>query len=228
MITNRIKLIASFVNSDVVAEVGADHGYTTKYLFDTNKIEFAALTDISDKSLQKARDNFKNCKYSNQVCFAVGDGLQALTQINDSVKNNKIEQIIIAGMGAKEIISILKQNKSYQNFVLQPQKNVVDLRKFLIQNNYRIKKDVMVKDGKIFYNVLQVVKNKFKTQKLTKRQLMFGLSNIKSPNKDFCEYLNFKINQYSQILKNSNSKQIQYKFLLIQKELDKINKKHVD
>jgi len=228
MITNRIKLIASFVNSDVVAEVGADHGYITKYLFDTNKIEFAALTDISDKSLQKARDNFKNCKYSNQVCFAVGDGLQALTQINDSVKNNKIEQIIIAGMGAKEIISILKQNKSYQNFVLQPQKNVVDLRKFLIQNNYRIKKDVMVKDGKIFYNVLQVVKNKFKTQKLTKRQLMFGLSNIKSPNKDFCEYLNFKINQYSQILKNSNSKQIQYKFLLIQKELDKINKKHVD
>lgn len=228
MITNRIKLIASFVNSDVVAEVGADHGYITKYLFDTNKIEFAALTDISDKSLQKARDNFKNCKYSNQVCFAVGDGLQALTQINDSVKNNKIEQIIIAGMGAKEIISILKQNKSYQNFVLQPQKNVVDLRKFLIQNNYRIKKDVMVKDGKIFYNVLQVVKNKFKTQKLTKRQLMFGLSNIKSPNKDFCEYLNFKINQYSQILKNSNSKQIQNKFLLIQKELEKINKKHVD
>lgn len=226
MITKRICQIASFVNKHVVAEVGADHGYITKYLFDTKKIKYAALTDISSSSLQKARDNFSSAKYANKVCFSVGDGLKALDIIENCVNNKKIEQVIIAGMGAKEIISILNQNSNFEHFVLQPQKNVVELRHFLLNNNYKIKKDVMVKDGKIFYNVICAQKVKNKTQKLTKRQLFFGLTNIKNPNEDFIEYLRFKKEQYSSILKDAKSKDIKTKLTLIEKELNKIEQKH--
>ena len=229
MITKRIKQIAAFVNKNVVAEIGADHGYITKYLFDIKKIKFAALTDISANSLQKARDNFSKTKYANKVCFSVGDGLQALQNVNNSINNKKVEQIIIAGMGAREIISILSQNTNFEHFVLQPQKNVVELRQFLINNNYKIKKDIMVKDGKIFYNVISAQKMQNCTQKLTKRQLFFGLTNTKQPNSDFCEYLNFKNLQYTQILNNSNSKSncknIQSKLALIKRELKKIEQK---
>ncbi|MBQ3047553.1 MAG: SAM-dependent methyltransferase [Clostridia bacterium] len=227
MVTNRIKLIASFVNKDVVAEIGADHGYITKYLFDTKKIKYAVLTDISSKSLQKAKDNFNILSYCNKVCFCVGDGLTALNALTD-IDISDISQIIIAGMGAKEIISILQQNKIYKNFVLQPQKNAIDLRIFLTKNGYRIKKDVMVKDGKIFYNVLHVVSNTSKPQKLTKRQLMFGLTNLKRPNKYFYEYLNFKKDQYMQILTNANSKEIKIKYNLIKKELDRLANFSID
>lgn len=226
MITKRICQIAAFVNKQVIAEVGADHGYITKHLFDTKKIKYAALTDISSSSLQKARDNFKNSKFANKVCFSVGDGLRALDSINNSVNNKKVEQIIIAGMGAKEIISILSQNSNFEHFVLQPQKNIVELRNFLIENNYKIKKDVMVKDGKIFYNVISTQKVQKNTQKLTKRQLFFGLTNTKNPNENFIEYLKFKKEQYSNILKEASSKDIKMKLALIEKELNKIEQKH--
>lgn len=225
----RIEQIAKFVNKKFVAEIGADHGYITKHLFDTKKISKAVLTDISANSLQKARTNLKGNKYLNKVFFAVGDGFKALENIeNCNNQNIEIEQIIIAGMGAKEIINILTEDNNYQNFVLQPQKNVLELRQFLVKNNYKIKKDVMVKEDKIYYNIISAQKVENAHQHLTKRQLFFGLTNTKKPSKDFCDYLTFKANQYSQILKETNSRQIQTKLNLIQKELEIISKKQIN
>lgn len=226
MNSKRIEQIAKFVNKKYIAEIGADHGYITKYLLDSKKISKAVLTDISANSLQKARANLGNKKYLNKVFFAVGDGLEAFENIESKEnKNFNIEQIIIAGMGAKEIIAILNKNIQFEHFVLQPQKNVLELRNFLTANNYQIKKDVMVKDGKIFYNIISAQKREQIKQHLTKRQLYFGLTNTKKPNEDFVDYLNFKFNQYNQILSNAKSKDIQKKLNLIKRELNIIKNK---
>ena len=135
--SNRINQIGLFVSKRVVAEVGADHGFITKNLFETKKIDFAYLTDISEKCLQKSINNFKNTPYNCK--FLVGDGLEALK--NEDFKNSpKPEEIIIAGMGGNEIIKILqnKEANKFNFFVLQPQKNVVELRKFLQERNFLI------------------------------------------------------------------------------------------
>lgn len=191
-LTKRISEIANNVTKKVVCEVGADHGYITYQLFLENKVKFAYLTDISDKSLQKAKSLFKNSNFNKKVTFAVGNGLEALSQIDRSLLiKNPIQQIIIAGMGGKEIIQILAKNKFYTHFVLQPQKNVVDLRKFLIQNNYHITKDKVVKDGKMFYDVLVVTKKDIPC-KLSQNQLLFGKTNLKTMHQDFIDYLEYK------------------------------------
>ena len=198
--SNRINQICSFVTKRVVAEVGADHGFITKNLFDSKKIDFAYLTDISEKCLKKAVDNFKNTTYNCK--FLVGDGLKALQ--NEKFESlPKPQEIIIAGMGGNEIIKILQDNEAnkFNFFVLQPQRNVVELRKFLQNNNFLIKEDFLVKDGKIYYNVLKVERTK-KTNKLTENEILFGKTNLVCYNPDFESYIQFEIEKNEEILKN--------------------------
>lgn len=206
-LSNRISEIAKGVNKKVVCEIGADHGYITYQLFSEKKIKFAYLTDISDKSLQKAKKLFETSKFASKVAFGVGDGLEAVEEIDQNLLiKNPIEQIVIAGMGGKEIIQILSKNSIYNNFVLQPQKNVVDLRKFLIQNNYSIKKDKIVKDGKMFYDVL-VVEKSDKPCKLLQNQILFGKTNLKTMHQDFIDYLEYKKRVIEDILQKKDIKE---------------------
>lgn len=214
MINLRINAICDCVDKTVVAEIGADHGYITKQLFNQNKIEFAYLTDISKKCLQKAVDNFNK---NTQCMFCVGNGLQALKQENIWINNSKKQdinpqQIIIAGMGGNEIIQILSQSeaKQYSNFVLQPQRNVVELRKFLVDNNYEILSDTLVREGKIFYFVIKTKKTDKKSS-LTQDELLFGKTNLTHPNKYFLEYLEYEEEKLSNILKNKKVKDIEVK-----------------
>lgn len=211
--TKRIEKIANFVNCNVVAEIGADHGYITKYLFENNKIEYAYLTDISEQSLNKAVKNFSK-KYNKKVSFLVGDGLEVF---NKPLKPQP-KQIIIAGMGGKEIIKILSKNTSFNNFVLQPQKNVLEVRNFLISNNYKILKDEIVKSGKIYYFVIQAKKS-LKPQKLTKNQLMFGKTNLKEYPQDFISYLQDESIKNKKILNVKFVKEIFNKQTAIEKIL---------
>ena len=228
--SQRIQTICSFVDKSVVAEIGADHGYITKLLFEQNKIQNAYLTDISAKCLQKAIDGYKNKSYFNKTKFLVGDGLEALQQKNCILNENafsdkNIEQIIIAGMGGNEIIKILSNltyNK-YSNFVLQPQRNVVELRKFLQDNNYLIEFDTITSEGKLFYNVIKAKKSNKKVV-LTDDQIIFGKTNLTESNEHFIKYVNYELSKLQEIFEKGNkSEQIKQ---LIKKftQMAKINK----
>lgn len=215
--SNRISTICSLVDKKIIAEIGADHGYITLNLFQNAKIDFAFLTDISDNSLQKARDNFSQSNLSNNVMFLVGDGLKVFENIQKENNCKKPEQIIIAGMGGNEIIKILQNNKySFENFILQPQRNVIELRHYLQENFFEIKKDIITKDGKLFYNVLKV--EKVKTKKLlNNKELLFGKTNLQTKNPVFRDYLVYELDKlqgYSKHTKEVESKIIQIKEVL--------------
>lgn len=228
----RIQEICNQVNSKVIAEVGCDHAYITKELLDNGKIDFAYLTDISEKCLEKAIINLR--KYKKHTHFCVGNGLMALNNTvlqqqeeiynkvlphvlvtlknRDKVDKNvvkafskvkednypNIEQIIIAGMGGQEIIKILDQNDNclYNNFILQPQKNIIELRIYLQENNYEILKDELVQEGKMFYFIINAKKVNKKPTPLSIFQLYFG-----SPtNKENLEnYLNYELEKRKKI-----------------------------
>lgn len=218
--SNRISTICSLVDKKIIAEIGADHGYITLNLFQNAKIDFAFLTDISDNSLQKARDNFSQSNFSNNVMFLVGNGLEVFENIQKENNYKKPEQVIIAGMGGNEIIKILQNNKySFDNFVLQPQRNVVDLRHYLQENFFEIKDDVITKDGKLFYNVLKV--EKVKTKKLlTNKELVFGKTNLQTKSKIFKDYLVYELDKLQGYSKHT--KEVENKIILIKEVLKEI------
>jgi len=90
-------------------------------------------------------------------------------------------------MGGMEIIKILENNPfKMKNFVLQPMRDTVKLREYLIENNYRIIYDFLIFDEGIFYNVLKVTKGKSNLKPL---EIYFGKDNFDFNTQIFKEYL---------------------------------------
>ena len=183
---SRLNKIYEMVDCPIIADIGTDHGKLVGQLFIDGKIEKAYLTDKSAKSLEKAKTLMQDLGLLDKSTFIVSDGFDNMQGIVDNY------QAIIAGMGGEEIIKVLSKIKDKQNinsFVLQPQKNVVNLREYLVSNGYKIEQDVVVKDGTQFYFVIKAI---FGKDSLSYEELYFGRTNIADYSQDFLEYLNYK------------------------------------
>lgn len=193
----RLNALCQLVTEKIVADVGSDHGFVPKMLLQQHKCNFVYVTDISQKCVQKAKNNLQG--YEGFTRFITCNGLESLLDVDPLP-----QQILVAGMGSREIIKIIKQDKYkvFNNFILQPQKNIQELRIFLQDNCFDIKKDFILQEGKIFYNILQITRIDRK-KILTPEQIMFGKTNLESPTKDFENYLSFKIDRLTSILQKT-------------------------
>ncbi len=189
-ISKRMQEIVNLVDKRRVCDIGCDHGKIIAKLFIDKKIDFAIISDISEKCVLKAKnllDSMGVVDYAMQV----GDGLSV---INDE---DKIEQVIISGMGGLEIIKILSNSKNkFSSLILQPQRNEVDMKKYLIKNGYNIVFDKIIQDDK-FYNVVkaEVCSDTNEVNKESSEiNLYFGKNNylnVSRPNPDFVNYINY-------------------------------------
>lgn len=178
-------------NSKRIADVGCDHGKVLGCLVDNYNPEFVIASDISAPSAFKAQ---KLLQKQDKVKFdvRVGDGFSTLTN------NDNLDLIIVSGLGGLEIISILTNcNIKVPKLILQPQNNVVKLRRYLNQSHYSILKDFVIREKHMFYTILEVVPNKL--QKLSEQQLKYGVF-IDNPDENLINYLNFIKSEYQKRL----------------------------
>lgn len=167
--------------TNIIADIGCDHGYVTSELVLENKAKMVVATEKSKDCLLKAVALADSINISPFISFRLGDGFEALT------KYDKINCAVIAGMGGMEIIKILqKRPHKLTNFVLQPMTDVVALRQYLIENNLQIVVDKLVKEKDKFYNVITVTKGK---NKLADLEIYFGRTNFTDNYQLFYEYL---------------------------------------
>lgn len=184
-------------SSDVIADVGADHGYLSAMLAKSNRFAKVIATDISAPSLQKTSKLAKELGLT--IHTRVGDGLLVAPDATTAC---------ICGMGGYEIIKILKTKPTTQKYVLQPVQNPTELRMYLLKNNYKIVKDYVIADkGKFYYIICVNGKGKNKYSKLNK---LFGKDNIKNNQADFQMYLKNQINKLN-FLEKFDIKQIERK-----------------
>lgn len=199
----------------IVCDIATDHGYLAELLSRNENILKIIATDISQKCLDKASELIKQ-NGLDKIETRLGDGLEPIT---------KADLCVLAGIGGYEIIKILSnQNitKTGENkcnfFVLQPTKNFVEVRKFLIEKNIKIERDFIIKSGGRFYPILCVNMLEKNTTKNDLFSIYFGESNTVQ-NDDFYEFLldlktklsfleNVKINE-------GNSSDLQVKFELL-------------
>lgn len=214
----RIEAICVFVTEKIIADIGSDHGFITKNLLNKNIVDFAFVTDISLKCLDKAKDNLKDL--SSHITFIQGDGLEMFLDEKLAPKNCNFvpKQIIIAGMGGREIKKILSQDteKKFKKFILQPQKNAKELRQFLQKNKFLIMEDVLVKEGKMFYNII-VAERGDKEQNLTEMEMLFGKTNLEKPSVDFFDFINYEKQKCEIILKKKKVTSIEKKLSMLNK-----------
>lgn len=171
-------------NDDVVADIGADHGYLAVMLKNSNKFQKVIATDISTPSLDKTVALAKSLNL--EIDCRVGDGLLIAPDAT---------MACVCGMGGYEIIKILNQPSKAQKFVFQPVQNATELRCYLLKHHYKIVSDFVIEDKGKFYNIISVCSKGLNFY--TKSAKLLGRDNINFKSQDFIHYVENQIGKLS-------------------------------
>lgn len=230
---NRIRVLNQIVceiisqkslENATIADVGTDHGYLAELLSRSDNITKIIATDISKKSLEKTIQLIKQNNLT-KIETKLGDGLTPI---------DSADIVVLAGIGGYEIINMLSNQNitktggnKCEYFVLQPTKNFVELRRFLIEKNYKIERDFITKSGGKFYPIICVNLLEKNDSKGDLFCLYFGETND-IENKDFFEFLLDTKNKLEFLEKLDKNKvnndadlQVKFELLLLAKSLIK-------
>lgn len=196
-LSERLIAIANFVpNNSIVADIGTDHGYIPAYLIE-NKISKKVIgTDISKGSLDKIIEYIKELRFEDKIDTRLGDGLEV-------IKPYEVDTVIIAGMGGLLIRDILENHRkvsdSIIDFILQPMVAQKEVREYLIENNFEIIGEELVKEENKYYEIIHARKGK----SLIEKEVYYEISPILIQNKHplLKEFVDNKIATANKILK---------------------------
>lgn len=183
-LSKRLLACSQFVHSgDRVADVGCDHGYLSIYLLKNNIAASVIASDINKGPLQSAVANAQKFGVSEHIRFYLSDGVASIPR--------EFDCMIVAGMGGDTMISILEaakwlQNKQYR-LILQCQSKNAMLRQYLSDNGWVISNEIIVRDGRFLYTVMEVLWQP-DGLKLTVGQTHFSPALLKNPTEEVSEY----------------------------------------
>ncbi|MBO4419587.1 MAG: SAM-dependent methyltransferase [Oscillospiraceae bacterium] len=136
-----------------VADVGTDHGYLGIYLLRAGRCGHVIAADLREKPLASARANAAAFCVSGQMSFVLSDGLH-------NIKPGMFDTLVLAGMGGDLITRILAEASWLEDgpytLILQPQSAANDLRRWLGERGWAIRRERLVRDGRFLYAVMAV------------------------------------------------------------------------
>lgn len=143
--------------TDLVIDVGSDHGQLSAYCLDHHVTPFVIATDIHKAPALRTESYLKAMGYEKQSKTFCTDGLSG-------IELKPRTTVVIAGMGGLEIRDILSDAMKERDlfayddlrFVLQPQRSLEELRFFLAENGFSIECESITKDRGRFYSVIEV------------------------------------------------------------------------
>lgn len=172
MIDNRLKSLTKYIKSnDLVIDIGCDHALLDIYLIKQKILNNIIVSDISVNALNQGIDNIKKYNLTEQIDARCGNGLEVL---ND---NDKINTIIISGMGTNTIINILNNNylKNINKMIIQSNRDYYELRKEVIKLGFYISnEEVIFVNNKLYINIV-FIKG---TKEYSDKELKYGTKNM--------------------------------------------------
>ena len=153
-LTNRLQAIADLIEKDVmVGDIGSDHGYLITYLVEKGIIKKGIASDINEGPVKNCINTIKSYSFEDDVQVRLGGGLMPY-------QKNEIHTAVIAGMGGELIRDIIIESKAVaetvNTFILQPMTGQDVLRQWLMENNFRIDKEVIANEQDRYYQILMV------------------------------------------------------------------------
>ncbi|HHU42740.1 MAG: class I SAM-dependent methyltransferase [Bacillota bacterium] len=189
---NRLNAILNEIKAQRLADIGADHGKLIVSAVLTGRAETGIAVDISPQSLEKAKNLAKKYNVADRIEFLCSDGLEEV---------QGADCIVIAGMGANEIIKILSRKRIPDAvYITLPHQDTPYLRKYLFEENFFIKKDYIIKENQRYYSVIIFVEGK---SNYSKEELFFGKNT--PPSAAFEEYLYHRKEAIDNIISQAGS-----------------------
>lgn len=153
-LSKRLQVIANFVETtDVVVDIGCDHGLLGIYLVNQNIKVIAS--DVNNNALNQLRKNME--KYKTNIDLRLGYGL-------DTIKNGEVNTVVLAGMGTDTMVDILSKDKTkikgINKLITQSNRDNEVLRRYICKLGFYIDRESVVNEGNHFYTIIKFVKGK--------------------------------------------------------------------
>src|SRR6056297_359894 len=161
MLSRRLEKLASYVEkTDILGDIGTDHGFIPIYLLENNVTNQIIASDLNQGPLDNAKEELSQRGLVQFVDLRLGGGLEPYIP-------GEINTALIAGMGGTLIRNILEEGREHlpylEKLILQPMHGVVDLRRFLLNNGFRIVDEDLIYENNIYYEIIVAERGEVQT-----------------------------------------------------------------
>lgn len=192
--------------NNIICDIGCDHCYIAIYAIMTGLAKLAINIDINKLPLENGIKNLKAYGVYSKTKNLINDGLKGLTF------KNTIDYCIIAGMGAKTIVDIIKNKPSnvhISKYVVVCNNKPELLREYAILNNMNIDYEQIIIERtstKKYYFFLMNISSNHTAKKILKtnintKDIYIGKYIIDHITSESIEYFNDRYN-YLRNIKN--------------------------
>lgn len=145
---HRLGAIFDMVKGGTVADIGTDHALLPVALIESGRCTSGFACDIGTGPLESAGRTIAAAGLQEKIARVQADGIPP--QCNDC------DTIVIAGMGGLLMADILSRAaiSDHTQLLLQPMTKAPELRRWLIENGFCIKREQYVREGKMLYVIL--------------------------------------------------------------------------
>lgn len=210
----RINKLASLITTkqNLIVDVGSDHAHLSKILIDNELADQVINLEKHDGPLQNGIKNTSFPKYQSRIKNIKSDGLKA---IDPSLL---IDTCFICGMGGKTIVEILDNavDKKVKQYILQPNNNEAEIRKWANKNLWKVSKELIILDHDIYYEVICLSK-KEGYYPFFKQDILFGRYNIKSQEPNFINKWNDFFKAHEEIIKSKRNQELNVLYTIFKK-----------
>ena len=200
-VSKRIIKIAQYIAFDRIADIGADHGYLPIFALKSKLASSAVAADINERPLLSARENAKAAGV-NGIEFRLGYGLEALDP-------GEVDTIVIAGMGGRLIVEILRNGisvaASARQLLLSPHLDVPVVRREVHALGFSITAEDMVRDDGKYYNILDVRTSAAFEYDYSEEEYLLGRCLINTRPPVFVEFCRHMTERYDGIIEKINA-----------------------
>ncbi|CAI2603361.1 tRNA (adenine(22)-N(1))-methyltransferase [Apilactobacillus kunkeei] len=201
-LSQRLKVVADFVpQNSRVADIGSDHAYLPVYLMKQKQIEFGIASEVAKGPLDNAIQEIKAEGLSDRIDTRLADGLLSVQP------EDKIDCVTIAGMGGTLIKNILENGKSHLSgnelLILQPNVGEDRLRTCLMNNQYEISDETILREDSHTYEII-VAKKTDEPVKYTEQEIKFGPFLLKQHSDVFVEKWENEIERIEMVIDQMN------------------------
>ncbi|MGQ2282201.1 tRNA (adenine(22)-N(1))-methyltransferase [Apilactobacillus kunkeei] len=201
-LSQRLKVVADFVpQNSRVADIGSDHAYLPVYLMKQKQIEFGVASEVAKGPLDNAIQEIKAEGLSDRIDTRLADGLLSVQP------EDKIDCVTIAGMGGTLIKNILENGKSHLSgnelLILQPNVGEDRLRTWLMNNQYEISDETILREDGHTYEII-VAKKTDEPVKYTEQEIKFGPFLLKQHSDVFVEKWENEIKRIEMVIDQMN------------------------
>ena len=154
-LSKRLETIASLVPKSVVADIGSDHGKLMIELFNSGKITKGYAVENKKGPYTRLVKALEEEGIIDNVIPMLSDGITELLKC--------VNTVVIAGMGGKAIVNILKKDLSklenVDTLVIDAHSCLPYLREEVSKIGYQIAEERIIKEDDIFYEIIKFTKS---------------------------------------------------------------------